>query len=144
MDQLGALGLHRLNHNHRAAEQLLKRLGATFRLYNGEAEASERILPFDPLPRLIDHDEWQRLDAGLVQRLEAIDRFLADVYGEQKILDDGVIPREDVLSSQGWRPQMLGQRTAALRASRIATGRTTNRCCFTRARFLLNCDEVVS
>ena len=101
MDQLGALGLHRLNHNHRAAEQLLKRLGATFRLYNGEAEASERILPFDPLPRLIDHDEWQRLDAGLVQRLEAIDRFLADVYGDQKILKDGVIPREDVLSSQG-------------------------------------------
>ncbi len=109
MDQLGALGLHRLNHNHRAAEQLLKRLGATFRLYNGEAEASERILPFDPLPRLIDHDDWQRLDAGLVQRLEAIDRFLADVYGDQKILRDGVIPREDVLSSQGWRPQMLGQ-----------------------------------
>ena len=106
MDQLGALGLPQLNENHRAAEQLLKRLGATFRLYNSNSEASERILPFDPLPRLIDQQDWAVLEAGLIQRLEAIDLFLSDIYGEQKIIKDGIIPAEDILSSQGWRPQM--------------------------------------
>ena len=108
MDQLGALGLPQLNRNHQAAEKLLKRLGATFRLNSGSEGASERILPFDPLPRLIDHDDWQVLEAGLIQRLEAIDLFLADVYGPQLILKDGVIPADDVFSSHGWRPEMMG------------------------------------
>ena len=108
MDQLGALGLPQLNRNHQAAEKLLKRLGATFRLNSGSEGASERILPFDPLPRLIDHDDWQVLEAGLIQRLEAIDLFLADVYGPQLILKDGVIPADDVFSSHGWRPEMVG------------------------------------
>ncbi|NDG02975.1 MAG: circularly permuted type 2 ATP-grasp protein, partial [Synechococcaceae bacterium WBB_34_004] len=110
MDQLGALGLSQLNENHRAAEQLLKRLGATFRLYNNNSEASERILPFDPLPRLIDHQDWAVLEAGLIQRLEAIDLFLADIYGPQKIIKDGIISTEEITSSQGWRPQMQGFR----------------------------------
>lgn len=108
MDQLGALGLPQLNRNHQAAEKLLKRLGATFRLNSGSEGASERILPFDPLPRLIDHDDWQVLEAGLIQRLEAIDLFLADVYGPQLILKDGVIPAAEVFSSHGWRPEMVG------------------------------------
>ena len=108
IDKLGSLGLNQLNQNHKAAEQLLKRLGATFRLYGDGANADERILPFDPLPRLIDHGEWLRLEQGLIQRLTAIDLFLADVYGEQRILNDGIIPREDVESSQGWRPEMQG------------------------------------
>ncbi|MEN9877407.1 MAG: hypothetical protein RLZZ158_446 [Cyanobacteriota bacterium] len=108
MDQLGALGLPQLNRNHQAAEKLLKRLGATFRLNSGSEGASERILPFDPLPRLIDHDDWQVLEAGLIQRLEAIDLFLADVYGPQLILKDGVIPADEVFSSHGWRPEMVG------------------------------------
>ena len=54
MARLSAIGLEQINHDHRSAEQLLKRLGATFRLYNNDSQASERILPFDPLPRLID------------------------------------------------------------------------------------------
>jgi uncharacterized circularly permuted ATP-grasp superfamily protein len=77
-------------------------------LNSGSEGASERILPFDPLPRLIDHDDWQVLEAGLIQRLEAIDLFLADVYGPQLILKDGVIPADDVFSSHGWRPEMVG------------------------------------
>ena len=108
LSSLGKLGLEELNRNHAAAGMLLKRLGATFRLNDSGNKGVERILPFDPLPRLISQADWQRLEAGLIQRLEAIDLFLADVYGEQTILRDGVIPREDVLSSQGWRPQMQG------------------------------------
>jgi uncharacterized circularly permuted ATP-grasp superfamily protein len=110
LSSLGAMGLDQLNHNHAAAGMLLKRLGATFRLNDSGSQGVERILPFDPLPRLITASEWQRLEQGLIQRLEAIDHFLADVYGEGLILADGVVPVEDVHSSQGWRPQMIGFR----------------------------------
>jgi uncharacterized circularly permuted ATP-grasp superfamily protein len=110
LSSLGKLGLDELNRNHVAAGVLLKRLGATFRLNDSGNKGVERILPFDPLPRLISQSDWQRLETGLIQRLEAIDLFLADVYGQQKILADGVIPADDVLSSQGWRPQMQGFR----------------------------------
>ncbi len=108
LTSLGQLGLAELNRNHAAASNLLKRLGATFRLNDSDERGVERILPFDPLPRLISSADWQTLERGLVQRLEAIDLFLADVYGNQRILNDGVLPREDVVSSQGWRPQLLG------------------------------------
>jgi len=108
LSSLGALGLEQLNRNHAAAGMLLKRLGATFRLNDSGSRGGERILPFDPLPRLIGASDWELLQRGLIQRLEAIDLFLADVYGDQAILRDGVIPREDVESSQGWRPELRG------------------------------------
>ncbi len=106
LSSLGAIGLAELNRSHASASNLLRRLGATFRLNGSGLQGGERILPFDPLPRLIHRQDWSVLERGLVQRLEAIDQFLADVYGPQRILNDGVIPREDVESSQGWRPQM--------------------------------------
>ena len=105
---LGQMGLPELNRSHASASQLLRRLGATFRLNDSGLKGSERILPFDPLPRLIGRSDWMTLERGLLQRLEAIDCFLADIYGPQQILNDGVIPREDVESSSGWRPQMQG------------------------------------
>ncbi|MFM7287245.1 MAG: circularly permuted type 2 ATP-grasp protein [Cyanobium sp.] len=108
LSSLGRLGLDELNRNHAAAGVLLKRLGATFRLNGSDQRGVERILPFDPLPRLISTSDWLRLERGLIQRLEAIDQFLADVYGNQRILNDKVIARADVESSQGWRPQMQG------------------------------------
>ena len=108
LSTLGQLGLPELNRNHASASHLLRRLGATFRLNGSGRQGGERILPFDPLPRLIHRNDWSRLEQGLFQRLEAIDLFLNDVYGDQHILNDGVIPREDVESSQGWRPQMKG------------------------------------
>ena len=106
LSSLGAMGLAELNRSHASASNLLRRLGATFRLNGSGLQGGERILPFDPLPRLIHRQDWSVLERGLVQRLEAIDQFLADVYGPQRILNDGVIPREDVESSQGWRPKM--------------------------------------
>jgi uncharacterized circularly permuted ATP-grasp superfamily protein len=108
LSSLGRMGLEQLNHNHAAAGMLLRRLGATFRLNDSGSLGVERILPFDPLPRLIRASEWERLQKGLFQRLEAIDLFLADVYGPGRIHADGVVPREDVVSSHGWRPQMQG------------------------------------
>ena len=108
VNSLGALGIEKLNRNHAAAGVLLKRLGATFRLNDSGGRVGERILPFDPLPRLIRSKEWERLERGLSQRLEAIDQFLGDIYGEQRIIRDGVIPREQVESSLGWRPELQG------------------------------------
>ncbi|MBL6740745.1 MAG: circularly permuted type 2 ATP-grasp protein [Synechococcus sp. BS301-5m-G54] len=108
LSSLGAMGLAELNRSHASASNLLRRLGATFRLNGSGLQGGERILPFDPLPRLIHRQDWSVLERGLFQRLEAIDQFLEDVYGPQMILRDGVIPREDVESSQGWHPQMQG------------------------------------
>jgi len=108
VNSLGALGIEKLNRNHAAAGVLLKRLGATFRLNDSGGRVGERILPFDPLPRLIRSKEWERLERGLSQRLEAIDQFLGDIYGEQRIIRDGVIPREHVESSLGWRRELRG------------------------------------
>ena len=106
LNSLGDIGLPELQRNHASAGNLLRRLGATFRINGSEPNESERILPFDPLPRLIHKNEWSILEGGLLQRLDAIDHFLADIYGQQCILKDGIVPREDVESSQGWRPEM--------------------------------------
>ena len=108
LNSLGQIGMAELQHNHACASNLLRRLGATFRINGSGAHADERILPFDPLPRLIHKREWVILEESLLQRLDAIDHFLADIYGPQHILNDNVIPREDVESSQGWRPEMQG------------------------------------
>jgi len=110
LEALAAIPDVHLREHHSRAAQLLLRQGATFRLNSSSAEVGERILPFDPLPRLILAPEWEWLERGLRQRIEAIDRFLGDVYSAQHILNDGIIPREDIESSQGWRPPMLDLR----------------------------------
>ncbi|MEY2645662.1 MAG: hypothetical protein RLZZ611_2311, partial [Cyanobacteriota bacterium] len=108
VEALDRVPLPLLQQHHAGAERLLLRQGATFRLNSSSAAVGERILPFDPLPRLIASSEWDRLERGLIQRIEAIDQFLADVYGQQRIIGDGVIPRDELQSSQGWRPQLNG------------------------------------
>jgi uncharacterized circularly permuted ATP-grasp superfamily protein len=108
VEALDRVPLPLLQEHHAGAERLLLRQGATFRLNSSSAAVGERILPFDPLPRLIASSDWDRLERGLSQRIEAIDQFLADLYGEQRIIADGVIPREELESSQGWRPQLNG------------------------------------
>ncbi len=108
LSSLGEIGLDQLNISHEIARKLLLRHGATFLLNDSGKKGSERILPFDPLPRVISSSEWLNLEKGLIQRLEAIDLFLADVYGKQLIIKDGIIPRDLIESSDGWRPQMQG------------------------------------
>ena len=108
LTSLDNMGLEELNRNHSAAKKLLLRHGATFRLNDTGFKGTERILPFDPLPRIISKDDWAILEKGLKQRLEAIDLFLNDIYNSQNIINDGIIPRELIESSEGWRPQMIG------------------------------------
>ncbi|HYE92612.1 MAG TPA: circularly permuted type 2 ATP-grasp protein [Terriglobales bacterium] len=81
--------------------------GVTFTVY-GEKDGLERIFPFDFVPRIIPPAEWARIEAGLVQRVTTLNLFIADVYGEQKCLKDGVIPPELVLSRAEYKRQLLG------------------------------------
>jgi uncharacterized circularly permuted ATP-grasp superfamily protein len=81
--------------------------GITFTVY-GRDEGTERIFPYDLLPRLIAADEWDRIERGLTQRILALNLFLADIYGDAKILADKVIPRDLVYSCKHYRRQMCG------------------------------------
>ena len=96
-----------LDRRQRAAEAAFRQLGITFAVY-GEDEAAERIIPFDIVPRVFGSDEWGRLKIGLEQRCHAINAFLADIYGERRILKDGVIPADLVLGNAQFRPQVAG------------------------------------
>ncbi|WP_036167792.1 circularly permuted type 2 ATP-grasp protein [Massilia sp. 9096] len=91
------------------AELNFQRVGITFAVY-GDNAGKERLIPFDIIPRVIDAAEWTRLQAGLVQRVTALNRFLHDVYHDQEILRAGVIPREQVLNNAQYRPAMQGVR----------------------------------
>ncbi|WP_293862666.1 circularly permuted type 2 ATP-grasp protein [uncultured Alsobacter sp.] len=91
------------------AELFFRRIGITFAVY-GDAEATERLIPFDIIPRVITKPEWQKLEKGLVQRVTALNAFLADVYGPRECLKAGVIPEDLVYRNPGFRPEMAGRK----------------------------------
>lgn len=87
--------------------QQLARYGVKFGIYkNGTFQ--ERLFPFDPLPRIISAAEWGPLEAGLRQRVRALNLFLRDIYGEKRILRDGVVPEDFVYRSPGYLAQCEG------------------------------------
>ena len=98
-----------LQRRQQSAEATFRQLGITFAVY-GDSDAAERIIPFDIVPRVFLHDEWTRLSEGLVQRVEAINAFLEDIYGDRRILDEGIIPPELVLMNEQFRPEVAGIR----------------------------------
>ena len=79
-----------LRYKH-AAERLLLQLGITFNVY-GDTAGTERIFPFDLIPRIVPAHEWERIEHGLKQRIHALNAFIGDIYHDQKILKDGAIP----------------------------------------------------
>ena len=90
-----------------AAELLLRDLGITFTVYGHEA-GTEKIWPFDLLPRIIDASEWTSIQAGLKQRIEALNLFVNDIYNQQQIIKDKVVPAELINTSSTFREQMKG------------------------------------
>ncbi len=96
-----------LRRRQQSAETTFRQLGITFAVY-GENEAAERIIPFDIVPRVFLADEWARLSEGLVQRVEAINAFLDDIYGERRILAEGVLPPDLILGNAQFRPEIAG------------------------------------
>lgn len=97
----------RLTQKRSEADALFHRVGITFAVY-GENSGNERLIPFDIVPRILPADEWTRLEAGLAQRVRALNAFIADVYHDQEILRAGVIPAERVLCNAQYRPEMQG------------------------------------
>ncbi|MEO1465254.1 MAG: circularly permuted type 2 ATP-grasp protein [Cyanobacteria bacterium J06633_1] len=101
------LGITQLEQQRQTAEIALFKLGVTFNVYNDD-RGVEKIFPFDIIPRIIDGDEWSKLEQGLKQRIRALNLFLDDVYGEQKIVKDGKIPPEIVYTASGFLKPCLG------------------------------------
>jgi len=96
-----------LSRRQQSAENTFRQLGITFAVY-GQEDSAERIIPFDIVPRIFTHGEWERLSAGLKQRVEAINAFLHDIYGERRILQENIIPSELVLGNAQFRPEIAG------------------------------------
>jgi uncharacterized circularly permuted ATP-grasp superfamily protein len=97
-----------LEQRQRGAERALFSMGITFTLGDSDGAGLERILPFDIIPRIIGNAEWRRIEAGLKQRITALNLFLSDVYGKQSIVRDGVVPRYLIESCGEFRPQCVG------------------------------------
>lgn len=98
-----------IERRRREAEIAFHRVGITFSVY-GEESGSERLIPFDLVPRVVPATEWRMLEAGLRQRVHALNLFLDDVYGEQRILREGLVPRTLVLENSEYRREMCGIR----------------------------------
>lgn len=98
---------------------LLERYGVRFGIYK-DGTFKEQLFPFDPIPRVISKAEWDEIDAGLVQRVTALNLFLQDIYGDKKIVKDGVIPPEFIFSSSGYLTACEGMVTPKGIASHIS------------------------
>jgi uncharacterized circularly permuted ATP-grasp superfamily protein len=107
VDRLRAFGLDELRRRGAQAERELYNLGITFTVYS-DRTAIDRILPFDVIPRVMSASEWARVEAGVVQRVQAINLFLHDIYHDRRILKDGVVPAELVLGNANYREEMIG------------------------------------
>ncbi|HYN60146.1 MAG TPA: circularly permuted type 2 ATP-grasp protein [Rubrivivax sp.] len=93
------------------AEMIFRRVGITFAVYGAKDEdgaGTERLIPFDLIPRVIPSHEWSELEKGLRQRVTALNRFIHDVYHDQEILKAGLVPTEQVLKNSQYRPEMRG------------------------------------
>ncbi|WHZ36432.1 circularly permuted type 2 ATP-grasp protein [Sagittula sp. MA-2] len=96
-----------LRAKQREAEELFRLTGITFNVY-GRAEAEERLIPFDIIPRIISGHEWQRLSKGIEQRVRALNAFLHDIYHGQEIVKAGRIPERMISRNEAFEPQMIG------------------------------------
>jgi uncharacterized circularly permuted ATP-grasp superfamily protein len=97
----------RLRAKQREAEELFRLTGITFNVY-GRAEAEERLIPFDIVPRVISGREWQKLSRGIEQRVRAINAFLHDIYNRQEIIKAGRLPERMIRDNEAFLPQMVG------------------------------------
>ncbi len=107
VERFSELPLEELKRRQQAAEKTLLQMGITFSVY-GDEQGTERIFPFDIVPRIIAYPEWQEIEAGLKQRVQALNLFIDDLYHDQKIIKDGIIPNDLVMSASGYRKECIG------------------------------------
>ena len=107
IETINSLEEGQLLQSQRAAERLLLQMGITFNVY-GDSAGTERIFPFDLIPRIVDANEWDWIERGLKQRIRCLNEFIYDIYHKKKILKDKVIPEEIIKSAAFYRPQCEG------------------------------------
>ena len=107
IERINSLSLETLQQQQQTAQNALYKIGVTFNVYS-DSQGTERILPFDVVPRVVSAQEWAWLERGLRQRIEALNCFLNDIYNEQRILNDDVIPRHAVESASGFLKPCMG------------------------------------
>jgi len=93
--------------SHDQADLIFRRVGITFNVYGADGGV-ERLIPFDVVPRIISAKEWDLIERGVIQRVEALNAFIHDIYHQQAILKSGLIPPDLVLNNEAFRPEMLG------------------------------------
>jgi uncharacterized circularly permuted ATP-grasp superfamily protein len=109
IEKIESLSSENLLTKQRAAETMLLQMGITFAVY-GSDEGSEKIFPFDIIPRIVDGEEWNKIEAGLKQRIFALNAFLEDIYNERKIIKDRIVPEGVIYSSKTYRKECEGFR----------------------------------
>ncbi|MDA1165068.1 MAG: circularly permuted type 2 ATP-grasp protein [Planctomycetota bacterium] len=107
IDRINALPDYDLQTRQEAIDRALMRMGITFAVY-GDQQGSEKIFPFDIVPRIISSIEWAHIEAGLKQRIKALNLFINDIYHEQSILNDEVVPRSLLEDAVSYRPECHG------------------------------------
>lgn len=107
VERIQALTSGDLARRQQAAEIALYNMGITFSVYGSE-EAEEKIFPFDIIPRIIELKEWLPIEKGLAQRIRALNLFLDDVYHDQRIIRDGIVPEDIVTGCPAFRPECVG------------------------------------
>jgi uncharacterized circularly permuted ATP-grasp superfamily protein len=105
--KFASLGDGELKSRQQAAERVILNMGMTFGVYGSDA-GHEQIFPFDIVPRIVTASEWSHIESGLHQRIRALNCFLDDIYHDQKILKDGVVPSELIYSGRGFLPACIG------------------------------------
>lgn len=106
LKHFGGVGSEDFAAKRSAVDLAFLRQGVTFNVY-GDSQGTERIFPFDLVPRIIPAREWEHLEAGLVQRITALNLFLHDIYHEQNIIKDGTIPAHYVMSAKHFRREFM-------------------------------------
>ena len=106
-ERLARLSIEALKQRAADANAELYNLGITFTVYS-DAKTIDRILPFDVLPRVLSAEEWRHLETGITQRITAINLLLDDIYHDQQVLRDGIVPADLILGNPNYRPEMRG------------------------------------
>ncbi len=107
VEQLSSMSIDDIKKRQQAIDRALMQMGITFTVY-GAAEGTEKIFPFDLVPRIVEAYEWGHIEAGLKQRIQALNAFIHDCYHKQDIINEGKIPRDLVLQAKSFRHQCVG------------------------------------
>ncbi len=106
-DRFESLSDREIGRRQKAAQAALLEAGITFAVY-GDKKGAEKIFPFDIVPRIVEADDWAKIEAGLQQRIEALNAFIDDIYHDQRILNEGIIPKDLILSGAAYRKECIG------------------------------------